>query len=304
MKTVTKNAIKKYSFVISMMIYPAVLFFIFYVGVNINSFLLAFQKVDLAGKITFNGLNNFKYFFSLLFAGDNLVAASIGRSLSMFAINLIVCMPLYIVFSFYLYKKFILHKVFRMIIMVPAIVSTFIICLLFKKFVDLALPQFMAQLGFSDNFPKLLSDPRYTFQTTLFYMIWVSFSTSLLVYPNAMNAIGMQIIESAEIDGVNIFQELWHIVLPLIYPTVSTFLITGVAGIFIQQGPLMAFYMYDAPPETFNFSYYMLVEVMVNPSSSHLKFPLLAAMGVIITLISAPVTYLVKFILDKNDPTV
>jgi len=304
MKTVTKNTIKKYSFIVSMMIYPAILFFIFYVGVNVNSVLLAFQKVDIAGRISFNGLNNFKNFFSLLIAGDNLVSASIFRSLSMFAINLVICMPLYIIFSFYLYKKFIFYKIFRMIIMIPAIVSTFIICLLFKKFVDLALPQLMAQLGISDNFPKLLSDQRYTFQTTLFYMIWVSFSTSLLVYPNAMNAIGVQIIESAEIDGVNIFQELWHIVLPLIYPTISTFLITGVAAIFIQQGPLMAFYMYNAPPETYNFSYYMLVEVMTNTSSNYLKFPLLAAMGVIITLISAPVTYIVKFILDKNDPTV
>lgn len=34
----------------------------FYVGININSILLAFQKIDLDGTKTFAGFANFKYF--------------------------------------------------------------------------------------------------------------------------------------------------------------------------------------------------------------------------------------------------
>ena len=302
MKDSSKKEIRKYAFIISMMIYPAVLFLIFYIGVNLNSFKLAFQKIDLSGVASYNGFNNFKDFFAMLVQSDGMVSRSLINSLKMFSINLVICVPLYIIFSFYIYKKFAMSKIFRAIIMVPAIVSSFVICLLFKKFVELALPSVMSAVGF-ENFPQLLSDPKYTFGTSLFYMIWISFSTALLVYPNAMNSIDDSIIEAAQIDGVNLFQELWYIVLPLIYPTISTFLITGVAAIFVNQGPLVAFYMYDAPPETYNFSYYMLVEVMRNPNSSHIKYPLLAAMGIVVTLISAPITYLVKVLLDRRDPT-
>ena len=298
----TKNEIRKYGFIISMMIYPATLFVLFYLGVNLNSIKLAFQKVDILGNATFNGFKNFEEFFSLITTKESMVGLSIYNSLRMFIINLIICMPLYLIFSFYIYKKFSLSKVYRLIIMVPAIVSGFIICLLFKKFVELALPSVMASVGYED-FPQLLSDPKYTFQTSLFYMIWISFSTSLLVYPNAMNAIDDSIIEASKIDGVNLFQEFWYVVIPLIYPTISTFLITGLAGIFLNQGPLLAFYMYEAPPETFNFAYYMLVEVMKNPNTSQLKYPLLSAMGIIITIISAFFTFLLKSFLDKRDPT-
>ena len=64
---------------------------------------------------------------------------------------------------------------------------------------------------------------------TIFYMIWSSFSTSLIVYPNAMNSINPEIIEAAHIDGVQnqrlceaalffvdntiLFGEVWHIVM-------------------------------------------------------------------------------------------
>ena len=196
MKDSSKKEIRKYAFIISMMIYPAVLFLIFYIGVNLNSFKLAFQKIDLSGVASYNGFNNFKDFFAMLVQSDGMVSRSLINSLKMFSINLVICVPLYIIFSFYIYKKFAMSKIFRAIIMVPAIVSSFVICLLFKKFVELALPSVMSAVGF-ENFPQLLSDPKYTFGTSLFYMIWISFSTALLVYPNAMNSIDDSIIESS-----------------------------------------------------------------------------------------------------------
>lgn len=296
----TKKELKKYGFILAVFAYPAILFMIFYVGININSILLAFQKIDLGGGKTFAGFDNFAFFFESI-RNNPIVGTSLKNSLLIYVLNLVICMPLYLIFSFYLFKKFFGNRIFRLIVMVPSIVSTFIICLLFKKFVESALPSIANMLGVKD-FPMLLSDPKYTFGTMIFYMIWISFSTSLIVYPNAMDSIDGAIYESVRVEGASLLQEFWYIVMPLIYPTISTFLITGVAGIFTAEGPLISFYMYSAPPEVYTFGYYMTSKVMT--ASNNLDYPYLAAGGLVITLISAPLTYFVKYLLDKNDPTV
>lgn len=295
-----KADLKKYGFVASVLAYPLLLFIIFYVVINFNSIIMAFEHIDIYDNVSFAGLQNFVSYFEKMFSSQgSLVAISFKNSLLMYSINLVICMPLYILFSYMLFKKCFLHRTIRFVVMIPQVVSSFVLCMLFLNFTGSALPDLMKMLGIED-FPNLLKDINYIFPTTLFYMIWISFSGSLIVYPNAMKEIDEGILESAKIDGVcNMFQELWYIIIPLIFPTLSTFLVTGVAGIFLNCGPLIEFYLYDADPQVYNMGYYFITGVM---TGKKIEYPELAAGGVILTLISAPLTYFVKFILDKLDP--
>ena len=291
---------RKSLFVGGVLAYPLLCFLVFYVFVNANSIIMAFQRIDVYGNKTFYGIENFRAYFGKMFGGSgSLVATSIKNSLLMYAINLVICLPLYILFSYMLYKKCFLHRTIRFIVMVPQVVSSFVICMLFKNFTGGALPDLMKSLGV-DNFPNLLKDVKYMFPTSLFYMIWISFAGSLIVYPNAMKEIDQGITESAQIDGVEtMWQELKYIILPLIFPTLSTFLITGFAGIFLNCGPLIEFYLYEADTGIYNMGYYFVSKVMTGKT---IEYPELAAGGLILTFVSAPLTYLVKFILDKLDP--
>lgn len=289
-------------FVWSILAYPLLLFVIFYIGVNFNSLIMAFRKFDFDGSVSFAGFSNFAEFFTSVAEDGSLLNFSLINSLKMYFINLIICMPLYIFFSYLLFKKFLFHKGIRAIVLIPQVVSTFVITLLFQKFVNGVLPALFGAFGVED-FPVLLTDPKYSFGTTLFYMIWISFSVSLIVYPNAMNEIPGEVMESAEIDGTNgMFQELYYMILPLIFPTLSTFLITGFAGILTATGPILEFYMYSAMPEVYNMGYYFLVKVM--KGSETFDYPVLAAGGLVMTLVMAPLTNLLKFFLDKVGPTV
>lgn len=289
-------------FVWSILAYPLLLFVIFYIGVNFNSLIMAFRKFDFDGSVSFAGFSNFAEFFTAVAEDGSLLNISLINSLKMYFINLIICMPLYIFFSYLLFKKFLFHKGIRAIVLIPQVVSTFVITLLFQKFVNGVLPALFGAFGVED-FPVLLTDPKYSFGTTLFYMIWISFSVSLIVYPNAMNEIPGEVMESAAIDGINgMFQELYYMILPLIFPTLSTFLITGFAGILTATGPILEFYMYSAMPEVYNMGYYFLVKVM--KGSETFDYPVLAAGGLVMTLVMAPLTNLLKFFLDKVGSTV
>ena len=222
-KRKNKN-LKQTGFIISVLFYPLLLFVIFYVVINFNSIIMAFEHIDVYGNVTFARFDNFKEYWNLMTSSQgSLVAISLKNSLLMYIINLAICMPLYILFSYMLFKKCLLNKTIRFIVMIPQVVSSFVICLLFMNFTGSALPDLMRKFGISD-FPNLVRDVRYMFPTTLFYMIWISFSGSLIVYPNAMKEIDAGITESAQIDGVsNMFQELWYIILPLIFSDVIDF---------------------------------------------------------------------------------
>ncbi len=299
-KKITPKTVSKYVFVLSILLYPLILFGIFYVGVNMNSILMAFQSFTIQGDMSWVGFDNFGAFITNVLGKNAWVNISLINSLKMYIINLVICMPLYILFSYVLFKQCLGHKVLRAIVMIPSILSGFIMCLIFKRFVTVALPSMMSVLFGKENFPNLLFDPQYSFGTNIFYMIWTSFATSLIVYPNAMKEIDDEILEAGRVDGIdNLFSELWYIVLPLIYPTISTFLITGFSAILTTSGPVATFYMYDAPLETHNMGYFYWKEVAY--SSSYSGYPELAAGGLIMTVIVAPLTILLKKLLERFD---
>lgn len=298
-----RNKLKTNLFVYSLIGYPLILFVIFYVVVNFNSILLAFQTIDGTGK-SFAGLNNFKAFLSEMFGKGNLLSYSFINSIKMYFINLVVCMPLYVFFSYLLFRKCLLHKTVSFLVMIPTIMSGLVISLIFVNFIGSngPLTYIMEKTGINGGkWLNLLYDEKYAFGTTLFYMIWLSFSTSLIVYPTAMRGINPEVLESAKIDGIsNMFQELWYIILPLIYPTLTTFLITGFAAIFSTSGPLLEFYYTDAPDYVSNMGYYFTKMILVD--STEFSYPKYAAGGIILTIIVAPLTLLLKQALEKFGP--
>ena len=298
-----RNKLKKNLFVYSLIAYPLILFLIFYVVVNFNSILLAFQTIDGSGK-SFAGLNNFKTFLSEMFGEGNLLSYSFINSIKMYFINLVVCMPLYVFFSYLLFKKCFLNKTASFLVMIPSIMSGLVIALIFVNFIGSNGPLtfIMGKTGWNGGkWLNLLYDEKYAFGTTLFYMIWLSFATSLIVYPTAMRGINPEVLESAKIDGVsNMFQELWYIILPLMYPTLTTFLITGFAAIFSTSGPLLEFYYTDAPDYVSNMGYYFTKMILVD--GTEFSYPKYAAGGIILTIIVAPLTILLKWALEKFGP--
>ena len=220
----------------------------------------------------------------------------------MYVINFVTGVPISLFFSYLIFKKVPAHQTIRVIIMIPQVISSMVIALLFKKFLDKALPDFLGTL-FNDGKPLiLLSNKATSWGTMIFYMVWISFGTSCIVYSNAMNEIDNEIMESAQLDGVsNMFTELWYIVLPLIFPTLTTFIVTGFASIFTATGPLVTFYYTNASDHLYTVGYYYTVQIMVG---NYTTYNMLAAGGLVMTLVAAPLTNLLRRILEKYGPGV
>ncbi len=284
-------------FIFAVLALPLTSFALFYVYMNLNSFAMAFTSIDIYGESSFVGLENFRTFLSSL-KGDSQVGLSIRNSIKLWLINFCISMPLYLIFSYYIYKKMVGNQMFYILTMIPQIVSTFIYALIYKKFVENALPAIMEELGY-DNFPQLIFDERYAFGNNVFFTIWLSFGTSVMVYSNAMGGISKEIIESAQIDGANSFKEFFHIILPLIWPTLTTYVVTGFVSFFTASGSLMTFYMYSAPPQIWGLGYY--ITVTVKTATNYSSYPLVATAGLCVSIITTPLVFLVKYVMNKLD---
>ena len=242
----------------------------------------------------------FKEFIDRLTSDGDIIRISLKNSLIIYFVSLLLCMPLYIFFSYLLFKKVKGNRVLLFMIMLPTIVSGMVFALIFKYFALEGITPLLNLIGIK-NPPDLLGS-RTAFWTMLFYSIWVSFSTSLIVYPNAMRAINPEVYESAKIDGVsNMFQELGYIILPQIFPTIITFLVVGFATLLTNAGMNLLFFQFEAPGASYNFGYYYIVEVFRN-TNNVTGYGVLAAGGIIMTLVMAPLTLLLKNVLERISP--
>lgn len=308
MKKINKKIVDKYIFVIVMLSYFLILFAIFWVGVNINSFLLAFQNIRYTpdGYVsTFDaGFDNFTLFLNDFFDGakngGTIVWNGILNSVKLWGISTLINLPLSLIFSYFVFRKIWGYNVYRTIFMMPSIISGFVFCLIFRKMVDGGLiTQIWANV--KGEAPSLLRDPQYNFGVILFYTIWLGFGTRTIVYTNAMKDIPDEVLESAKIDGVdNMFSEMWYMIVPLIWPTISTFLITGMAGMLMASGPLLEFYgVGNVPRNVYTLGFYYTEQLLNGGSGNETMFPYLAAGGLILSAVAIALTYLVRWGCNK-----
>lgn len=286
-------------FYILVLAFPMTQFAIFYLGVNFNSILLAFRSYDvMSGQYIWAGLNNFKEVFADL---SNMAMFSIAfrNSIIAFVFGMIFGTLFGLIFSYYIYKKFFGYKVFKVLLFVPSIISTVVMVTIFMQFVESGIPNILNQI-FGIRIQGLLGNPDLTFATILFYNAWIGFGVSSLLYVGSMNNISDSVIEAAKLDGVSTGQEFLYIILPLIWPTFTQFLVVSVGGIFMNQLSLYAFYGQGLEIRLYTFGYYLYRGVLLG---TNVDLPYLATIGIVLTMITIPVTLLVKWALKKFGPS-
>ena len=289
-------------FYIGLLIIPITQVVIFYFVVNINSILLAFKQYDGASGQFMWSIETLKQMFTTLHT-DKGMTFRLVNSVIMYVVSMVVVLPLSLLFSFYIYKKKPANKFFRTMLFLPSVVSPIVLSMLFGYFVDRAIPEIMLK-WFGKEVDGLLAGLDTQFSTVIVYNALLGFGVQVLMYANAMSGINDSTVEAARLDGANSMQEFWHISLPSIFPTLTTFVVVGVAGLFTNQLNLLGFFNTSANVETQSIGYYLAAEIL-NASKVQggvARYPLLSAFGLLSTAIAVPLTFLVKFLMERFGP--
>lgn len=276
------------------MAFPIIQFIVFYVVKNFNSFVLAFQGYDAFEGYYFNGLQNFK---DVLYdiANEYYFSRGIRNSLIHYGIGLAIGLPLGLTFSFYIYKKFFMSETYKVILFLPSIVSIVVMQIIWVNIMDGMIPE----LYYSTTGETMLglmasSDTRFMYLEL--FNVWVGFGGSMLYYVGAMARIPDSLIEAAELDGVSLIKEFVYIVVPLTWSTVKTLLIVGIAGIFTADLNLYLFYGTNAEMDAYTVGYNL---VRLTMTSTLGGYPYLSAFGMILTIVTMILTFLIRFVLER-----
>lgn len=294
-----RKKILKLAFYLGLIALPMLQYIIFYIYVNINSFILAFQEVDVYGNVDFVGFDNFRQALSDLFT-EVRFAYIAGNSIKIYLATLFVGLPMAYIFSYYIYKKGMFSGMYKTVLYIPQIVSSVVLVAIYKLIVDYGYPAIVKTLT-GEMVLGLYTDNDTMFNCILVFTIWSGFGTQVLMYLSAMAGINESVVEAAKLDGVGYFSEMWYITIPMTFTTLSTFLIVSVAGYFNNQMSLFSFGGVHVDQRYQTFGYYLYRELKVY-AADRTKWSYLSSLGLIFTMIAVPITFTVRALLKKLGP--
>ena len=299
-------------FILSLMIFPLIQFFVFFVIVNLRSILMAFS--DAEGVFDW-GATNWTYFVKEWNSIERPMQISLKNTLIYFVVCNFINLPLVIIFAYFLFKKCFGHRVFRVIFFMPSIIGAVVFSTLFRFFVG----NIQGQTGpvlwltsqlyslFGAELPNgalrngLLSDPSTAFATIMVSTIWTGFGMSLILIAGGLSRLPESLFEAAKIDGANMWSEFWHIVVPLLMPTITSVFMLNMAGLFTFFAPVML--LTEGAYQTSTIGWYITRFTLDRAKNGgNLNYP--AFVGVFVTLIAVPFVLIVRKVLDKLTPDV
>ena len=294
-------------FYISFMIIPVIAFALFYVYVNLDSFIMAFQK-PVDGKLVFAKFDNFKWVFEKLKNGavndeDNLRLAFVN-TFKTFGVQMIM-FPIGLFVSYFIYKKIFGYKVFRVIFYLPTLISGVVVSFFYLALMqDGFMPKFLQDLYNLDyKLVNPLVDSDFANKMVLLHFVWLNFPGSLIIWGGTFSRIPESVLESAKLDGVNWVQEMFVIILPLVWPTFVLMITLQLAGVFGATGAVFLLTGGKYATQTVSNWMYMQVYNATNPYESGTLY-YVAAMGLMLTFISCVIAVLVrKFLVSKIEET-
>lgn len=289
-------------FLIPILSIPVLNFLIFWVGVNFQSILNAF-RIEEFGEIKFS-LINWKYLWDDLFGANPYsdLKLLLRNTFVYFGVGFCIVLPLSLILAYFLYKKIRFYKYYRIIFFLPNIISAAVLATLYKFMFNPSvggiIPQIYQALTGKEAINFLMS-PDHALTAVVIYSIWTGFSVNLIIFNGAMARVPISVVEAAKLDGVSMTQEFFQILLPLMWPTLSTIIITNFAGIFTSSGAVLLLTGGDYDTASISFWIYIQTKNQLSiyyPSTvglacSIVAFPLVLGVKKLTELIYPDVAY-------------
>ncbi len=287
-------------FLVVMLALPVAHWLVFWLGVNFSSFIMAFR--NMSGAFSFV---NFQLFWEELTAQDGSLLVALKNTLKYFVAANFVMFPLTICMCYFLYKKIFCYKVIRIIVYIPAIISPVVMTGVFQTIVGNTGPLgvVLSSLGMKLPVSGLLGTVKTATATIIAYTMWTGLCSNMLLLSGAMARIPVEVLESAKLDGVGLWKELIYMIVPLMWPTISTLLLLSLTGLLTATGPILLLSSSPFQLKTQTISFWIFSQVYANGSINGGQYGLVAATGLCFTLVLVPIVFGARALVNKI-PTV
>lgn len=203
---------------------PYLIAFIIFTGIPfISAFVLSFVNVKFISKLDnlqFVGFKNFVRFFTNAEAMD-----ALWRSVIYSLIYVPVIMVLSFILAYLLNKGVFWAKGIRSMVFLPYISNMVAVAIVFQLLLGPRGPFYLLQKFFGVEEPILpLLSQTWALPTVVLIAVWKSIGLNFLTYLGALQGVDKSLVEAAQIDGANKWQQIKNVVIPAVAPT--TFFLT------------------------------------------------------------------------------
>jgi len=217
-----------------------IVFFVFTILPVLISIVLSFTYFNMLEWPTFTGWEN----YIRLFLEDDIFLIAIQNTLFFAAITGPLSYIACFIFAWFineLQPK--LRSFLTLLFYAPAISgNAFLVWQIFFSGDSYGyLNGFLMYWGLIDTPIIWLQDTRYMMTIVIIVVLWMSLSTSFLVFIGGLQGIDTKMFEAGAIDGIrNRWQELWYITLPAMRPYLMFGAIMAITGSFTAAGHITA----------------------------------------------------------------
>ncbi|MFD0715725.1 carbohydrate ABC transporter permease [Paenibacillus sp. GCM10027626] len=284
-------------FILSMIIYPVAHYLLFTIYVNINTIVYAFKRWNISsGVIEWVGLHNFQEIIEKMFT-EAPYKYAVQNTLLWIPLNIFVLLPLSLYAAYMFSKKIRFHNFYRIVYFFPSILSIVIITMVFSFMVSPNVGVVNAVLdavGLESLKRSWLGDPSTALGTIFFFCVWAGIGFNAAILLGAIGRIPGDLYEVGELEGITRMKELTKVVVPMIWPTISTLVIIGTSSAFtiFLQSKLLS----NGGP---NYSTNTVALQIVNLVTDG-QYGTASAFGVLLAIIGGVITWIIKSLLDKT----
>ena len=212
------------------MILPIVIFFLVFAYYPMYGVVIAFKKFSVVRGIAGSPWVGWKYF--IRFFESPYLFRLLRNTLLISLYNILWGFPVPILFALMLdevkVKGF--KRVVQTVSYLPHFVSTVVICSMVIDLVSSNGPLNEILYKVTGAKVNFLGDPKWFRTIYVGSGVWQSFGWNSIIYLAAITGINPDLYEAAEMDGANRLQQVWHVTLPGIKPTILTLLILSLGN--------------------------------------------------------------------------
>lgn len=226
---------KKYWQYYLLMLIPIIYYIIFrYVPMAGN--IIAFRRYRAGHSIFGDEWSGFKYFKQ--FIGDKTFWRAFRNTLSLNVIYLLFRFPLTLIFALLLNEIKNLHwkKFVQTVSYLPHFISMVIVTGMIRELVSTNGPINALIKSMGGHATSFIALPQWFTPIFVISGVWQSLGWGTILYLAAISGINPSLYEAAEVDGASHFQQVLHVTIPCILPTITTLLILDIGGLIGSGG--------------------------------------------------------------------
>lgn len=186
------------------------------------AFYYSFFSWSGMGQMRFIGLENFRrIFFEPRMA--SIFWNALGNNFSYLLIAIFIFIPLQILLAYLIHIEIRGHRLFKLMIFLPYVISPSIVgffsLLVFDPNLGM-LNTFLNNLGLIELTRAWFGDPDIAFGLLVSVIGWQGIGVGMVIILANMKSITQEVIEASIIDGAGGFKRFWYVELPFLKPSI------------------------------------------------------------------------------------